>query len=150
MFYKNISFNLIGIFVPFLIAIPAMGMIAREIGVESFGLFTLALAISGTASILDMGTTKALVREVALHIANKEYVKKIFFTALFFVFFISIIFSVFGIFFQNFFVEWLNVEDKSSKDLQNSIILIFSIFEICSTISLSSLMIKMDAKPLLN
>lgn len=126
MFYKNVSFNLVGVAVPFLIAIPAMGFIAREIGFEAFGLFTLALTISGVASILDLGTTKALVREIALNVECHKAVKKIFYTSFFFVALISIIFSVFGIFLQDFFIEWLNIEEIPKYDLQISIILIFS------------------------
>lgn len=38
----------------------------EEIGVELFGLYTLAMIFIGYASIFDAGLTRAVVREIAL------------------------------------------------------------------------------------
>lgn len=63
---KNSIYNIAGFAVPTLIAIPALGWLARQLGVESFGLFTLAFAIVGYASIFDGGITRAVIREVSI------------------------------------------------------------------------------------
>ncbi|HEI2257137.1 TPA: hypothetical protein SI439_000001, partial [Escherichia coli] len=44
---KNGVWNLAGYILPTLIAIPSLGYIARVLGVEQFGLFTLSMAIVG-------------------------------------------------------------------------------------------------------
>ncbi|QXZ09309.1 flippase [Comamonas sp. Y33R10-2] len=124
-FYKNISINLFGTVIPFLIAIPAMGLVARIIGVEAFGLFTLALAISGTSSILDMGTTKALVREVAIYEEDDAHVRKIFYTSFFVVIIISLFVVLLGFYFLGDFVVWLNVDEIKKSELKAAIILLF-------------------------
>lgn len=63
---KHSIWNVAGYFIPTLIAIPAFGLIAREIGVELFGLYTLSMIFIGYASIFDAGLTRAVVREIAL------------------------------------------------------------------------------------
>ncbi|MBK0033532.1 flippase [Erwinia sp. S43] len=63
---KNTIWNLSGYAVPTLVAIPALGFLARDLGPERFGLFSLALAIIGYASIFDAGLTRAIVREISL------------------------------------------------------------------------------------
>lgn len=50
-----------------MIAIPALGVIARLIGPEKFGLFTLAVALVGYANIFDAGLTRAVIREVSIY-----------------------------------------------------------------------------------
>lgn len=54
LLYTNINCN------------SAFGLIARKIGVELFGLYTLAMIFIGYASIFDAGLTRAVVREIAL------------------------------------------------------------------------------------
>ncbi|HFR2256373.1 TPA: oligosaccharide flippase family protein, partial [Shigella flexneri] len=52
---------------PSLIAIPALGILSRILGTEQFGLFTLAIALVGYASIFDAGLTRAVIREVSIY-----------------------------------------------------------------------------------
>jgi len=68
---KNSIWNMAGYAIPTLIAIPAFGIIARKIGVELFGLYTLSMIVIGYASIFDAGLTRAVVREIALLKENK-------------------------------------------------------------------------------
>uniref|UniRef100_UPI00124F8D50 oligosaccharide flippase family protein n=1 Tax=Acinetobacter ursingii TaxID=108980 RepID=UPI00124F8D50 len=60
---KNSVYNIAGFIVPTLVAIPTLGILARQLGVEKFGLFTLAFAVVGYASIFDGGVTRAVIRE---------------------------------------------------------------------------------------
>lgn len=74
---KNTFWNLSGYALPTLIAIPALGFLARGLGPERFGLFSLALAIIGYASIFDAGLSRAVVREISLHRDDPVECKKI-------------------------------------------------------------------------
>ncbi|EOG1815088.1 TPA: flippase [Enterobacter hormaechei subsp. steigerwaltii] len=74
---RNTFWNLSGYIIPSLIAIPALGYLARALGPERFGLFTLAVAIVGYASIFDAGLTRAVIREVSFYRDDEIEIKKI-------------------------------------------------------------------------
>lgn len=78
---KNSTYNIVGFVIPVIIAIPALGMISRQLGVENFGIFTLAFAIVGYASIFDGGITRAVIREIAIYRKDIEEQKRIISTA---------------------------------------------------------------------
>lgn len=63
---KNTFWNLSGYVIPSIVAIPSLGILARNLGPERFGLFTLAVAIVGYASIFDAGLTRAVIREISI------------------------------------------------------------------------------------
>lgn len=63
---KNSIWNLSGYIIPTLITVPALGFLARALGPELFGIYTIAIAIVGYAGIFDVGLTRAIVREIAL------------------------------------------------------------------------------------
>lgn len=67
---RNSWLNLIGLAVPSLVAIPAMGFMARTLERETFGLFTLAIAFLGYSAIFDGGLSRAVIREVSIHRGN--------------------------------------------------------------------------------
>jgi O-antigen/teichoic acid export membrane protein len=67
---RNSWLNLIGLAVPSLVAIPAMGFMARTLDRETFGLFSLALAFLGYSAIFDGGLSRAVIREVSRHREN--------------------------------------------------------------------------------
>lgn len=69
--------NLAGNFIPALVSLPAYGYLARALGVESFGIYTLAIIIIGYAGVFDVGLTRAVIREIALFREDKEEQKKI-------------------------------------------------------------------------
>ncbi len=50
---KNSTWNILGVVIPSAIALPTMGVLSRLLGVEQFGLFTLAFAIVGYATLFD-------------------------------------------------------------------------------------------------
>lgn len=63
---RNSIWNLSGYVIPTLITVPALGYLARVLGPEMFGIYTIAIAIVGYAGIFDVGLTRAIVREIAL------------------------------------------------------------------------------------
>lgn len=67
---KHSVFNLAGYVLPTLVAIPSMGILARSLGTNNFGLFTLAFALVGYASIFDAGLSRAVIREISIHRDN--------------------------------------------------------------------------------
>jgi len=67
MLLKNSVLNLAGYFLPALVAIPALGILAHSLPIESFGLLSLMMAILGYAGILDCGLTRAVIRELAIY-----------------------------------------------------------------------------------
>lgn len=64
---KNTLWNALGLIIPSLIAIPAMAVMARVLGVEKFGIFMLTFSVLGYAGIFDGGLTRAVIRSVAMH-----------------------------------------------------------------------------------
>lgn len=78
---KNSMWNLGGFIIPTLVAIPSLGLLARYLGTEKFGLFTLAFAIVGYASIFDAGLTRAVIREIAINRNSKEEQRRIISTS---------------------------------------------------------------------
>lgn len=78
---KNSIYNIAGFAIPTIIAIPALGLLARQLGLENFGLFTLAFAVIGYASIFDGGVTRAVIREISIFRDNVVEQNKIISTA---------------------------------------------------------------------
>lgn len=96
---KNSIWNIAGLAIPILIAIPSMGYLARSLGIEKIGLFTLAYAVVGYASLFDMGISRAVIRNVAIYAGNDNKINKVIGTSSCFVFFLSV-FATLALFFQ--------------------------------------------------
>ncbi|MFJ0287748.1 flippase [Acinetobacter baumannii] len=110
---RNSVYNIAGFAIPTLVAIPALGILARQLGVEKFGLFTLAFAIVGYASIFDGGITRAVIREIAIFRDKKEEQKKIISTASVSVLILGTIAAILLVLFSNNLISFLKVsEDK--------------------------------------
>jgi len=69
---KNSVWNFLSIIIPSLVALPAFAVIARVVGIEIFGIFTLSFAIVGYASIFDLGLSRSVIREIAIHCQQPE------------------------------------------------------------------------------
>ncbi len=69
---KNGLWNIGGYIIPAIVTIPALGVMGRVLGAELFGVFTLALAVVGYASIFDAGLTRAVIREIAIESNNED------------------------------------------------------------------------------
>lgn len=91
---KNSFWNIGGFIIPSLIAIPAMGLMARLLGVELFGLFTIFFTIFGFASILDAGLSRTVIREVSMCREDKNQLDIILSTSLVLILIISVIGAV--------------------------------------------------------
>jgi len=78
---KHSIYNLAGFVIPTIVAIPSLGILARTLGTESFGLFTLAFAVVGYASIFDAGLTRAVIREISIFRDDLQERKNIISTA---------------------------------------------------------------------
>ena len=78
---KSTFLNLLGLIIPSAIAIPAMAMMARMLGVEKFGLFMLAFSLLGYASIFDGGLTRSVIRAIASHDNDNKKNKSVMGTA---------------------------------------------------------------------
>ena len=74
---KNSLWNIGGYVVPAIVTVPALGIMGRVLGAELFGVFTLALAVVGYASIFDAGLTRAVIREISIFRDNQKEKLKI-------------------------------------------------------------------------
>ncbi|ELW9443380.1 flippase [Pluralibacter gergoviae] len=88
---KNSIWNLVGYVIPSIIAIPALGFMARKLGAELFGIYTIAIAIVGYAGIFDMGLTRAITREIAIFRGDKEERRRIISSATAFLTILSLV-----------------------------------------------------------
>ena len=59
--YKNSSWNVTSVIIPALIAIPSLGILARGLGPDFFGLYSLIFIVLGYSGIFDAGVTKSVV-----------------------------------------------------------------------------------------
>lgn len=91
---KNSFYNILGFAIPTLFAIPSLGILGRILGLESFGLFTLAFAVVGYASIFDGGITRAVIREISVFRDDLVEQIKIISTSSFVVLILSILASL--------------------------------------------------------
>ena len=120
---KNSIYNIAGFAVPTVIAIPALGLLARQIGTEFFGIFTLAFALIGYASIFDAGVTRAVIREISINRDNYEEQKKVISTASIVVILLGTIAALLIITFASELVTLLKV----TESLASQVILSFKI-----------------------
>ncbi|HFP1014672.1 TPA: O4 family O-antigen flippase, partial [Escherichia coli] len=98
-----------GFAVPTLVAVPALGILARLLGPENFGLFTLAFALIGYASIFDAGISRAVIREISLYRESEKEQIQIISTASVIVLFLGVVAALLLYFSSNKVVELLNV-----------------------------------------
>ena len=67
---KNTLYSLIGYIIPVIVALFAIPILINSLGVDKFGVLTLAWMITGYFSILDLGIGRALTK--LLSEKNKE------------------------------------------------------------------------------
>ncbi|MDP9767233.1 flippase [Kosakonia cowanii] len=125
---RNSTFNLAGYVIPTLIAIPALGFIARALGPELFGIYTLAMALVGYASIFDFGLTRAIIREIALYKDDQHEKNRIISTSTLFLAGISVFLSLLIYFKIDTVIAFINVSDSYKVDAKHALeILLFAI-----------------------
>lgn len=113
---KNTLWNILGLIIPSLVAIPAMAVTARVLGVEKFGIFMLAFSVLGYASIFDGGLTRAVIRSVALHDGDTALHRRIIGTASYAVLAISTVAMLLLYFGANYLAVLLNVSEAVLND----------------------------------
>lgn len=86
-----------------------MAYVARQIDVESFGLFVLILSLVGYASVLDGGVARAVIREVALNRTNPSEVARVVGTGFWSMLTISLLCALVFFMSSPVFVAWINV-----------------------------------------
>ncbi len=121
---KNTLWNLSGYVIPSIIAIPALGSMARLLGPEKFGLFTLAIALVGYASIFDAGLTRAVIREVSMHRHNKKELDSIIANSTIILITLGLVGATLIFFLSHEIVNLLNVEISYKQETIVSISLI--------------------------
>ena len=125
---KNSFYNIAGYLIPGVLSIPILGFMARDLGVEKFGLFTIILAIVGYASIFDIGITRSVIREIAIYKRNKDEILKILSTSAVIVVALGIIAGFLITIFNTKISEFLNVSKFVTKDFLDSLAIVaFSI-----------------------
>ncbi|EIX2840534.1 oligosaccharide flippase family protein, partial [Escherichia coli] len=90
----NSLINLAGYAIPTLLSIPAMGYLARELGITNFGFFLMFFTIVGYASIFDLGLSRAVVREISLNKNDKKAISQIITTSFLLTLSIGVVVSV--------------------------------------------------------
>ncbi|WP_373976014.1 flippase [Chitinibacter sp. SCUT-21] len=124
---KNSIWNVGGVIIPTLIAIPAMGVLARTLGVEAFGIFTIAYALIGYASIFDAGLSRAVVREVAIYRNSTEEICQTIGTSVVAVLVLSMFSSVLIFYSAFYLIDFLNV----SPGLHDEVVHSFQLLALC-------------------
>ncbi|QCC91557.1 flippase [Enterobacter cloacae] len=114
---KNSYWNILAIIVPTVVAIPALGILARLLGVELFGVFTLMFAFLGYASLFDMGLSRALVRSISINRDNPVNIKEFLFVTSIFVTIVALFIGVFIYLFRFKIIEIFNVTPNVQIDV---------------------------------
>ncbi|MEB0043670.1 flippase [Pseudomonas sp. MH10] len=113
---KNSSWNIAGFAIPVIIAVPAIGYLARVLGAEKFGLFTLAYAVVGYASIFDAGLSRAVIRAVAMNGGQDDKLGRILGTSTVFVIALSLIAAILLYLGAENITHFLSVSDALQSD----------------------------------
>lgn len=115
---RNSIWNLLGYAIPTLIAIPSLGFLARGLGPEGFGVYTIAIALVGYSGIFDVGLTRSLIREVALHRDNVIERRRVISTSTSFLTIFSGVGALILFVFSDKIVEVLKISGSESSDIQ--------------------------------
>ena len=118
--FNNSLWNLCGTIIPSFLAIPIMGVLSRELGVELFGMFTITFMIVGFANIFDVGLTKSVVLQIARNKSKKNRIE-IISSALAFIFPMSLLAFILVYLFSSNIVEGFSISLENKKDVENSI-----------------------------
>lgn len=113
---RNSILNLSGYIIPTLVAIPALGYMARELGPELFGVYTLAMALVGYASVFDFGLTRAIIREIAIYRDDIVEKRKIISTSTIFLAVIGFVVTELIFINVNTIVTFINVSKNNFED----------------------------------
>jgi O-antigen/teichoic acid export membrane protein len=111
---------MVGIVVSTLFTIPSLAVYSRYLGVERLGLLTLTFSIVGYASSFDLGLSRALIRQVSIHVNDKGAVKEFMGTTTIFVAILSLAIGIVTWAASGWLTSYLNVSSANSVDSTNS------------------------------
>lgn len=80
--FRSSSWNALGAIFPAIVSLPSIGYLARSLNSESFGLFLLIFTFLGYSSLLDMGVSRSVVREVSINSENNTRLISLLLSAL--------------------------------------------------------------------
>uniref|UniRef100_A0A1I8AF61 Polymerase n=1 Tax=Steinernema glaseri TaxID=37863 RepID=A0A1I8AF61_9BILA len=96
--------------------LPSMGMMARILGLEPFGIYTLLFALIGYASMFDLGISRALIRAIAMADKQTQQIQSILGTATLLILFSSGVAAALVFLFSPLLVQWLNISPDLRAD----------------------------------
>lgn len=124
---KNTGWNILGLVIPLIMAIPVMGILARLLGVERFGLFTIAYALMGYASVFDGGISRAVIRFVSIYRNDNEKVNVILGSSLYTVTVLSILIAILTYLISPHLVVFLKV----SQNIRHEVVIALQLLGAC-------------------
>jgi len=113
---RNSAWNVTGIALSTLFTIPSFAIYSRVLGVELLGLLTLTFSIVGYASSFDFGLSRALIRQVSIHIDDKGLVKTFMGTTTAFVGVVSLVIAAITWVASESLTHYLSVSPAHSAD----------------------------------
>lgn len=112
----NSFWNLSSYMVLMFAFLPSMGMMARLLGLEPFGIYTLLFALIGYASLFDLGISRALIRAIAMAGKQTQPIQSILGTATLLILLSSCIAAALVYLFSPVLVQWLNISPALHAD----------------------------------
>ena len=113
---RNSAWNMVGVVVPTIITIPSLAIYSRSLGVEFLGLLMLPFSIMGYARVLDFGLSRALIRQVSIHLDDITRVKEFVGTTAIFIAGISVVLTVAAWMGSGWIVDFLRVSPHDRTD----------------------------------
>lgn len=89
--YRNSAWNTLSVIVPAFIAMPSLGILARGLGPDVFGLYSLVFIVLGYSGIFDAGITRSVVYFVSRNRSSDNEVSDLISTACVFLFSFSLL-----------------------------------------------------------
>ncbi|MHC3917003.1 flippase [Alcaligenes sp. YSL9] len=112
----NSFWNLSSYMVLMFAFLPSMGMMARILGLEPFGIYTLLFALIGYASMFDLGISRALIRAIAMADKQTQQIQSILGTATLLILLISGVAAALVFLCSPLLVQWLNISPDLRTD----------------------------------
>lgn len=112
----NSFWNLSSYMVLMFAFLPSMGIMARILGLEPFGIYTLLFALIGYASMFDLGISRALIRAIAMADKQTQQIQSILGTATLLILLSSGVAAALVLLFSPLLVQWLNISPNLRTD----------------------------------
>jgi len=115
---KNTLFNLLGNVAPMLVALFFIPPLIKGLGVERFGILSIAWMIIGYFSLFDFGIGRGLTKIIAERIGlnQTDQISKIFWTSLFLMMSISLLIAIILLFFITSLTEIFNISEHLKQE----------------------------------